>query len=131
MSRENVELMRQGIDAFNRRDFDAVLRAMDPAVELEHRLAALEGRFVGHDGVRRWLEDLVGAFDAWSIACPDIRDLGDHVLALGQFVATGKESGAEATLPFTVLARVERGRVTRFTDFGDRDRALEAAGLSE
>src|SRR5687767_747754 len=118
MSHENVELMRQGIDAMNRRDFDAVLGSMDPEVKFEHRLASLEGTFVGIDGIRRWFAELERIFESWDIDCPDIRDLGDRVLALGTLVATGTESGVEAALPFTVLARVTHGRITHFTDFG-------------
>ena len=43
----------------------------------------------------------------------------------------GRASGAETELPFTVVASYRDGRMTRFTDFGDRDQALEAAGLRE
>ena len=32
-------------------------------------------------------------------------------------------------MPFTVLATVQDGLVTHFTDYGDREKALEAAGL--
>jgi ketosteroid isomerase-like protein len=104
---------------------------MDPKIRFEHRLAALEGNFVGIDGVRGWFADLLENFDAWRIDCPDIRDLGDRVLALGTIKATGTERGVETELPLTVVARFKDERITNFTDFGDRAKALEAAGLSE
>ena len=69
MSQENVEVIREGIEAMNRRDIEGVLRLMDPKVRFEHRLAALEGNFVGLDGVRGWFADLVENFDAWQIDC--------------------------------------------------------------
>ncbi len=78
-----------------------------------------------------FLGDVAEHFDALKVECPDIRDLGDRVLALGTTRITGKGSGVETEMPFTVLARFEDGRMTHFTDFGDRDRALEAAGLRE
>ena len=117
----------------NRRDVEGLLRGMDPQVRFEHRLAALQGSFVGIDGVRGWLEDLFEHFEAsrTHIDCPDIRDLGDRVLALGTVRATGKESGVETELPFTVVARFKDGRLTHFIDYGDKDQALEAAGLRE
>jgi ketosteroid isomerase-like protein len=130
MSQENVDLMREGIEAMNRRDIESVLRGMDPEVRFEHRLAALQGNFVGLDGVRRWFMDLAEHFDSWRIYCTDIRDLGDRVLALGTIRATGKESEVETELPLAIVARYEDGRLTHFIDFGDRDKALEAAGLS-
>ena len=131
MPQKNVEVMREGIEAMNRRDIEGVLRLMDPKVRFEHRLAALQGNFVGLDGVRGWFADLVEHFDAWQIDCSDIRDLGDRVLALGTIEATGTQSGVETELPFTIVARFKDGRITHFTDFGDRWKALEAAGLWE
>jgi hypothetical protein len=46
VSPENVDLMREGIEAMNRGDIEGVLRRMDPNVRYEHRLGALEGSFV-------------------------------------------------------------------------------------
>jgi ketosteroid isomerase-like protein len=131
MSQENVEVIRDAIEAMNRRDIEGVLRLMDPKIRFEHRLAALQGNFVGIDGVRGWFADLLENFDVWRIHCPDIRDLGDRVLALGTIKATGAESGVETELPITVVARFKDERITEFTDFGDRAKALEAAGLRE
>ena len=131
MSQKNVERFESQVEAFNHGDVPGVLRFMDPEIRLEHRLAALEGDYFGHDGVRAFLADLAEHFEASQIDCPDIRDLGDRVLGLGTVRATGKGSGAETELPFTVVARFRDGQITHFTDFGDRDMALEAAGLSE
>ncbi len=131
MSQENVAVARACIDAMNRRDIQGALDCMDPGIKFEHRLAALEGSFVGIEGVKGWFADLVDSFDTWHIHCPDIRDLGDRVLALGTLRATGRESGVPTELPLTVVARVSGGLITEFVDFGDRDQALEAAGLSE
>lgn len=50
------------IDAFNRRDADDLVVLVDP--EFEWRPSLLVGRrrtYHGHDGLRRWLEDLAGA----------------------------------------------------------------------
>ncbi len=131
MSQENVDAIRAAVETMNRRDIEGVIALMDPGVRFEHRLAALQGNFVGVDGVRRWFADLVEHFDAWQVHCPDIRDLGDRVLALGTIHATGRGSGAETELPLTVVARFSDGRITHFTDFGDKAQALEAAGLKE
>ena len=81
--------------------------------------------------MRGWLADLDEYFDSAHIDCPDIRDLGDRVLALGTVRAIGRESGVETELPYTVVASFRNGLVTRFIDYGDRDKALEAAGLSD
>jgi ketosteroid isomerase-like protein len=91
----------------------------------------LQGEVTGIDAVRAWFVDASNLFDRWTVYCDDFRDLGDRVLALGTVRALGKESGVEVEMPFTVLAKFKDGLVTDFTDFGDREKALEAAGLSE
>jgi len=121
--------MREGIEAMNRRDIDAVLVGMDPEIRFEHRLAALQGSFVGVDGVGRWFADLAEHFDTWRIACEDIRDVGDRILALGTIRAIGTESGVETEFPLSVVARYRDGLLTDFIDYGDRYQALEAVGL--
>jgi ketosteroid isomerase-like protein len=131
MSEENVDRFLRSVDAFNRGDIPGVLRFYDPEIEFEHRLAALQGSYTGRDGVRSFFADLGEHFDAWQIHCSDVRDLGDRVLALGTVDATGKKSGVETELPFTVVATFRDGRITHFIDFADMDQALEAAGLSK
>jgi ketosteroid isomerase-like protein len=131
MSQENVDRCVKAIEAFNRRDIEGMLRLMDPEIRFEHRLAALQGNLAGLAAVRGWFTDLSEHFDSWQVVCPDLRDLGDRVLALGTVRAIGKESGVETEVPYTVLASIREGLITHFTDYGDRDQALEAAGLRE
>jgi ketosteroid isomerase-like protein len=130
MSEENVDRFVKGIEAFNRKDIPGVLRFMDPEIHFEHRLAALQGDFVGLDGVRGWFADLAEYFENGQIHCPDVRDLGDQVIGLGTLRATGKGSGVETEQTFAVVARYRDGLCTEYIDFGDVDQALEAAGLS-
>ena len=129
MSQENVDRFVEGIEAFNCGDIPGVVRFMDPEIHFEHRLAALQGDFIGLDGVKGWLADVEEYFVNWQIQCPDVRDLGDRVLGLGTLRATGTESGVEIDEPFAVVARYRDGLITEYTDFGDVERALEAAGL--
>jgi ketosteroid isomerase-like protein len=131
MSQENVDRLVETIEAYNRHDVEGVLRLMDPEIEFDHRLAELQGEFVGAEAVRGWLADLDEYFESAHIDCSDIRDLGDRVLALGTVRAIGRESGVETELPYTVVASFRNGLVIRFIDYGDRDKALEAVGLSE
>ena len=131
MSEENVDLLREGIKQWNSKDIPGMLRGMDPEIGWEHWLADLEGDLTGVDAVRAWHEDIARHFDHWRVDCDDFRDLGDRVLALGTLRAVGKESGVETEFPFTVVATFRNGVLTHFIDYGDRDRALEAAGLRE
>ena len=63
MSEENVEIFKRGVEAWNRKDIPGFLRAADPEIRWEHRLADLEGDLTGVDAVRAWHEDLARHFD--------------------------------------------------------------------
>ena len=131
MSQENVELFKEGIERFNRGDLAGLFRYYHPEIRFEHRLVELQVDMTGIDAVRDWYVETTRIFDPWTVDCDDIRDLGDRVLALGTVRAVGKASGVEVEMPWTVLATIQDGLVTHFTDYGDREKAIEAAGLSE
>lgn len=131
MPRDNVDLFLKLIETLNGMDVEGALEFMDPEIRFEHRLVELQGSYAGPEAVRRGFADVLDHFEAMRIDCPEIRDLGDRVLALGTTHATGRGSGVETALPFTVVATFRDGRITEFTDFGDKDQALEAVGLSE
>ena len=61
MSQENVELGYRVFEAFNRRDLEGFLALMDEDVEAISRLAAVEGGYHGHEGIRRWWNTLLDA----------------------------------------------------------------------
>ena len=52
MSQENVERAHRVVDAFNRRDLDALLALMDEDVEGVPPLASIEGHYHGHRATR-------------------------------------------------------------------------------
>ena len=54
MSQENVDRALEFLDAFNRRDLDAVVALADDGIEVESRLVAMEGGYRGHEGLRTW-----------------------------------------------------------------------------
>ncbi len=133
MSRENVERFIEAAEAFNRRDVGALLQIMDPGIQFEPQQAALQGTYVGHQGVGEWLADLVQHYEIESghVDYADTRDHGDRVLGLGTLRFTGKGSGIQTEAPVAVVASFRNGLMTHFKDYGDKDQALKAAGLSE
>jgi ketosteroid isomerase-like protein len=132
MSEENVQRFMEATDAFNRRDFEAWLGVMDPEVQFEPVQAALEGNYVGGEGAKRWLADATEHYrPGVQIHLADVRDLGDRVLALGTLHFVGMGSGIETDAPLAILAKFRDGLVIHLKDYGDKEKALEAAGLSE
>ncbi len=135
MSQENVEAFKRGLDAFNRRDVEALLEELDPEVEWHPALLALVGGeatvYRGHEGLREMLRDLYDAFAENHVEVSEIRDLGDRLVAIGRTRARGKESGAETQSPWGGVAEYKDGRAIRIRTYLDPNEALEAAGLRE
>jgi len=132
MSKENVEAYREGIAAINRGDLEAALRLTDPEVTFEPLRAPVEGAYKGHDGIRAWFADTTESFEAFRIDHSEIRDLGDdRVLAIGALHVRGKGSGIETDVPSAAIVTFREGRMAALKDYAEREKALEAAGLSE
>ena len=131
MSQENVDRFRECIERWNAGDVEGLFRYFHPEIRFEHRLAELGGEVTGIEAYRDWVYESRQLFDSWTTDCDDIRDLGDRVLALGTVTAVGRGGGVETKMPFAVVAEFRNGLVTHFVDYGDREEALKAAGLSE
>jgi ketosteroid isomerase-like protein len=135
MSEENVEATRRFIEAYNRRDVEAMMADLDPGIEWHGGiLIGLGGEaavFHGFEGVRKALRDIYEALGDAHIECSEIRDLGDRVVALGRFHVRGSESGAQSESPWGAVADFKDGKAIRIRSYFNSEEVLEAAGLSE
>ena len=77
----SAELHRKSIDAFNRRDWDAFAGLMDEEIEAESRLVQIEGGYHGHEGLRRWWDDLLGTIPDYALEVDELREEGTMTLA--------------------------------------------------
>lgn len=127
----NTEVVARIYDAFARRDLDAMRAIMDPASEFytaTARFAGVEGPYVGHEGMRDYLED---AARVWQEVRPEPHSFhelpGDRVLVLGRVYAWGAGRVIDAPAAWTWRLRdglVVYGRVHESTRA-----ALDEAGL--
>ncbi len=133
MSQENVERVAEALDAFNRRDLDAFLARVDPDTEFIPYTVVMEGSYHGHDGIRRWWQDLFGVFPDWRVEASGVRDLGrNRTLAALQVRGHGGESGTPVGRTLWQLAEwSEDGKLKQVSNHGSEAEALEAAGLRE
>jgi ketosteroid isomerase-like protein len=124
-----------GLEALNRRDYDAAFANYDPRVELilDPRLVGL-----GFDRIYRGRTERVRLQQRWFAEWGDFRfapreliDLGDRrIFVSGHIVGSGLSSGAAFDSDWALLLMVSASaRVIREEVFFDRDEALEAAGL--
>ena len=131
MSQENVEFVRQGLETFNRGDWNEVFdQWFDPAIEWSdppgfpgagvHRgRAAVEARF----------GELAEMLEGFSVQPEAIFDAGDDVVCFVRTGGRGRSSGIEVSRPVAWVLTVGDGRIVRVVGFEDRDAALQAAGL--
>jgi ketosteroid isomerase-like protein len=131
MSQENVALAHQIVDAFNRRDLDALLALMDVEVEAVPRLVAMEGGYHGHAGMRRWWDNLFEVFPDFTVELVELRDLGDWTLAAIRYRAHGADSDTPVEARLWMVGRWRRGKCVSWHTFGSEAEALEAVGVRE
>ena len=131
MSQENMELARRSVDAFNRRDLDALLALMDEGVEGVPPLASMEGSYHGHAGIRRWWESLFQGLPDFTIEVVEVRDPGDLTIAVLRNHAHGAVSGTPIEQRLWLVGKWRNRKVIWWQTFRDEAEALEAARLLE
>jgi SnoaL-like domain len=92
----------------------AVLTLMDAEVDAVSRLAAVEGGYHSHDGIRRWWQNLLDAFPDFAIEIVEVCDPGDLTLATLRIHARGADSDTPVDERIWVLSRWQRGKCTRW-----------------
>jgi uncharacterized protein len=131
-SQQDLDTVRRGYDAFNRRDVDALLDAFHPDVEWHPLLAELGGgTYCGHDGVRTMLEEIDESWDDFRTEAERVVDAGDHILVFAHTRGRGKASGVEADLRVVTVVEMQHGRARRVWSYGTLEEALAAAGLEQ
>ena len=133
MSQENVEIVREGIEAWNQHDADLWLRNAAPDVEwMPAGPAAVELTvYRGHDEVASGFAAVFQTWDVFHLEEAQIRDLGDSVLWLGRVKMRGSASQIDLDQEFAVHTRLQDGQVITVRTFLAWREALEALGLAE
>ena len=133
MSQANVEIVRRIVEAFNRRDEDAVVAALKNC-EWEDALFLVEGRRIyrGEAQIREWWKQLWEPFEELHLQLGETISVGDRVLAEAYLSGRGQRSGVDVPQwHYWNVCWFTDGELARRQLFQDRAEALEAAGLSE
>jgi ketosteroid isomerase-like protein len=134
MSEENVALAKRVIDAFNRRDVDAIFECVNQDVEWFPAMPVTfgDGALRGREDVESYVREVSDTWEEYRVLAQDFRDLGDdQVLVLSRVEGRGAGSGG--------LVDAEMGQIFEFRDdkislvrtYLDHGEALQAAGLAE
>jgi ketosteroid isomerase-like protein len=125
-----IAALRRFHDAFNRRDFEAVVQLVHPDIELVR--PGGQSSVKGVAALREWLEP--DAFEEQRVEPLDFRVKGDKVLVREHVTGRGAGSGIEVdVVGWFVWTLDDHGLVKETQVFlpHEEAEALEAAGLSE
>ena len=133
MSQEKVEIARQVMEAYNRRDREAWFALQDPELEFRADPGWPESETL-RGPVAAW-DFIVSMSDAWESDDFEMLEAidpgGDQLVAHARRPVRGKASGIADVLDRWAVFTVRRGRILSVRWFASRAEALEAAGLSE
>jgi ketosteroid isomerase-like protein len=131
MSRENVEVVRQSLNAYARRDVDTLRAVTHPDVELDwsESRSWLAGVYRGIEEALLFYAGYFEAFDEIVIKPDCFIHAGELVVVPNvahQRGRNGNRVSARSTLVFTLRSR----RIARICLYQNTDQALQATGLN-
>ena len=134
MSRENVEIVRQVMDAEARGDLESIFALYDEDIEWDVSraggpAAGQIGILRGHDGVRTWLRTWYEGFEKVTYEIDELIDAGERVFVVMTMRGRGRESGVDVHTVLYGAWTMRDRKVAGVVWFQDRGEALEAAGL--
>ena len=129
----NLEIAKRVIDAFNRRDVDAILEFVNqdvewfPAMPVTFGGGALRGR----EGIESYIREVSDTWEEYRVVGQDFRDLGgEEVLVLSRIEGRGAGSGGLVDAAMGQIFDFRDGKIARVRTYLDHGEALKAAGLA-
>jgi ketosteroid isomerase-like protein len=128
MSQENVEMVRNGVEAWMSGDVAAVFAMWDEKIEWiappeDPDQPVVVGNVAAAEAMAQWLS----TWDAYRYEPGELIDAGEEVIQAGRQVMAAR--GAEVSSEIFFVWTVRDGRAVRLRMFYKRDQALKAAGL--
>jgi ketosteroid isomerase-like protein len=130
MSEQNVEVVRQSLDAYCRRDVETLRMLHHPQLELDWSASRgpLAGVYRGFDEALRFYAEYYETFEETTVVADRFIDAGERVVVPNvahQRGRDGIEVSARSTLVYTVRDRT----ITRICLYQEEEQALKDVGL--
>jgi ketosteroid isomerase-like protein len=135
MSQENVEIVRRGIEQFNRQftsTEELDLGVLAPDVVFDNSNAVFDPAiYRGHDGIREFMSVQRGMWNLQQAEAQEFIPVDeDRVIVAIQFVSIGR-NGVEIAAHVAFLMTVRDGKTSQVKAFQSKADALAAVGLSD
>ena len=135
MSRENVEVVKAAIDAFNRRDMRALADLSHEDLEIVSVLTAANLGGATYRGSEAWPSYFAAmdeTWEEWQVEEIQVFDgSDDRVACLCRMVGKGKHSGVPVQRAVGITYHFRQAHLWRIRSYLDPDEALDAVGLRE
>ena len=131
MSKENVEIVRQGYEGFAAR---GVINPGIATPDFVWDMSNFHGwpeqqTYEGAEEVQAFLSEWIGTWDDWELEADAFHDAGDKVVAMMSQRGRSKVAGMLVEMSFAQVWTLRDGKQIRMDMYSDRDEALHAAGL--
>jgi ketosteroid isomerase-like protein len=131
MSRENVEAVRAGFEALERRGVEGLLGFIDPEFETTTppELTVEPATYRGHEGLRHYFESFYEVMDEVRFEPAEFIDAGGRVVVPARLIARGRDTGIEAEQSVVFVWTLRDGKALRLDTYPTKAQALAAVGL--
>ena len=131
MSARNVQILKEGLEAFSAGDIERILQFTHPDFEtvVPPELSAEPDAYRGHEGVRRYFETFNEAMDDIRFEPQRFWDAGDAVVVSMRMTARGKQTAIPVEQRFAQVWTIRDGLARSAQTYTSLTEALHAAGL--
>ena len=134
MVSHNAEVVRRTLELNRSGDIEELasqqLPLWDPECEFTSVMAAVKPEiYRGHDGLRRYLDELSDAWEEWRMEVEDTVEVNSSVV-IATFLShlVGKGSGVTVEARRAMVAELSNGKILRARVYASREEAIEAVG---
>jgi ketosteroid isomerase-like protein len=132
VSEENVEIVRESLEAYTRRDVEALRRVTTADIELDWSASRgwLAGVYRGFEEVMRFYAEYFEAFGEIVIEAESYIPTGDLVVTPNVAHQRGRD-GIEVTARAAFVFTVRGGKIAKIDLYQETPEALNAVGLED
>jgi ketosteroid isomerase-like protein len=129
VSRENLEIVRKGFEAFNERGVEGIIPLVHPdfVAVTPPDLASEPDTYRGPDGLRRWFDSFYEVMDDIRWDDHEFHEAGDRVVVEFTLRARGKTTGLDFGQDAVMVWELRDGKAVRVDLYSTLEEALAAA----
>jgi ketosteroid isomerase-like protein len=129
VSKQNLEIVQRGFEAFNERGVEGIIPLVHPDFEATTppNLASEPDTYRGHDGIRRWFDSFDEVMDDIRWDGHEFHEAGDRVVVEFTLRARGKTTGLEFGQDAVMVWELRDGKAIGVELFEDLETAFAAA----